>query len=106
MPRPCGVRLAAAAALLLLAAAGQQAAAQFGGGMPPGMGGMGGMGGGEPPKAMAVKSDIPFIRCQVCEALVKQAYRHTKAERAALKPGQKVRLRLRACMRACVCQRY
>jgi hypothetical protein len=36
-----------------------------------------------------------YIRCQACEALVKQAYRHIKTKRAALKPGHKVRV--------CVC---
>lgn len=59
------------------------AAAQFGG--MPGMGGM-----PEPPKVLAVKSDVQYIKCQACEALVKQAYRHTKAQREGLRPGQKV----------------
>lgn len=61
-----------------------QAAGQMG---MPGMGmGMG----GDKPKAAAVKSDIPFIRCQACEAMMKQAHRHTKSTRENLKPGQKV----------------
>lgn len=42
------------------------AGAQFGG--MPGMGGM-----PEPPKVLAVKSDVQYIKCQACEALVKQA---------------------------------
>lgn len=59
------------------------AAAQFG--MP-------GMGMGEEPKAAAVKSDVQYIKCQACEAFVKQAYRHTKSKREGLKPGHKVSL--------------
>jgi len=51
--------------------------------------GMPGMG-MEQPKAAAVKSDVQYIRCQACEAFVKQAYRHTKSQREALRPGQKV----------------
>lgn len=57
------------------------AAAQFG--MP-------GMGMPEEPKAAAVKSDVQYIKCQACEAFVKQAYRHTKSKREGLKPGHKV----------------
>lgn len=60
----------------------QLTAAQFG--MP-------GMGMPEQPKAAAVKSDVQYIKCQACEAFVKQAYRHTKSKREGLKPGQKVR---------------
>lgn len=60
----------------------QLAAAQFGG-MP-------GMGMPEQPKAHAVKSDVQYIKCQACEALVKQAYRHTKTKREGLKPHQKL----------------
>lgn len=60
----------------------QLSAAQFGG-MP-------GMGMPEQPKAAAVKSDVQYIKCQACEAYVKQAYRHTKSQREGLKPGQKV----------------
>lgn len=51
---------------------------------------MPGMGGPEPPKATAVKSDVQYIKCQACEAFVKQAYRHTKSKREGLKPGHKV----------------
>ena len=58
----------------------QLSAAQFG---MPGMG-------MEQPKAAAVKSDVQYIKCQACEALVKQAYRHTKSQREGLKPHQKV----------------
>ena len=50
-----------------------------------------GMGmGADKPKAAAVKSDIKFIKCQVCEAVVKQATRRVKAMRSELKPGTKV----------------
>jgi hypothetical protein len=44
----------------------------------------------EEPKAAAVKSDIIFIRCQVCEAVVKQAVRRVKGMREELKPGKRV----------------
>ena len=44
----------------------------------------------------AVKSDLPYIRCSVCEALAKNAYRQIKAAKDAQKPGKKVR-------RQCVC---
>ncbi|KAF8062668.1 hypothetical protein HT031_003997 [Scenedesmus sp. PABB004] len=55
---------------------------------PMGGGGPGGMmGGGDPQKAKAVVSDLPFIRCAACEAFVKQAGRMVKALRAELKPG-------------------
>jgi hypothetical protein len=66
----------------VLACLVQLSAAQFG--MP-------GMGMPEQPKAAAVKSDVQYIKCQACEALVKQAYRHTKSKREGLRPGQKVR---------------
>jgi hypothetical protein len=68
----------------------QLASAQFGGGMP-------GMGMPEQPKAHAVKSDVQYIKCQACEALVKQAYRHTKTKREGLKPHQKVCLGVSCC---------
>eukprot|EP00882_Tetradesmus_deserticola_P022308 GHRQ01024208.1.p1 GENE.GHRQ01024208.1~~GHRQ01024208.1.p1 ORF type:complete len:316 (+),score=128.64 GHRQ01024208.1:278-1225(+) len=55
--------------------------------MMPGMG-MGGM--PEEPKAAAVVSDVKYIKCGVCEALVKQATRKVKALRKELKPGQQV----------------
>lgn len=69
--------LALLAAALLLAA---PVAAMF-----PGMGGN-----KPPPKVPAVKADIPFIKCQVCEAIIKQAREVVKDLRAGLKPKQKV----------------
>jgi hypothetical protein len=86
MPVKSFTRLAACRAALLCAVLAcsclvQLTAAQFG--MP-------GMGMDKPPKAAAVKSDVQYIKCQACEALVKQAYRHTKSKREGLKPGQKV----------------
>ena len=42
------------------------------------------------PSIPAVKSDLPYIRCGVCEALAKNAYRQVKAARDKLKPGKKV----------------
>lgn len=66
------------AALALLAAS---VAAQ----MPPGQFG------GSRPTFTAVKSDIPYIKCGVCEALAKNAYRQVKTARDALRPGKKVR---------------
>lgn len=50
--------------LLLLAA---QCNAQFGMGKPSG------------PEAKAVRSDLQYIRCEVCEQLAKQAYRQVSA---------------------------
>lgn len=49
------------------------------------------MGNYEEPKAPAVKADLPYIRCSVCQEVAKEAYRMIKAMRDALKPGQKVR---------------
>ena len=43
------------------------ASAQFGGKRPP------------PPKAPVWKEDIKYIRCQVCEAMAKQALRTVKS---------------------------
>ena len=68
----------ALAALALLAAS---VAAQ----MPPGQFG------GSWPTFTAVKSDIPYIKCGVCEALAKNAYRQVKTARDALRPGKKAR---------------
>ncbi|EIE23021.1 hypothetical protein COCSUDRAFT_6458, partial [Coccomyxa subellipsoidea C-169] len=45
--------------------------------------------GGEP-DALPVKSDLPYIRCGVCEAVGKNAYRQVKSARDALKPGKKL----------------
>ena len=55
--------------------------------------GMPGMGKKEE-KIPAVKSDIKYIRCQVCEHLAKQARNVVKALQAELKPGKKVRTEL------------
>lgn len=68
-------------ALTLLALCATCCDAQFGG-MGMGMGGE--------PEATAVKSDLPYIRCQVCETLAKNAYRQVKTAQDALKPGKKV----------------
>ncbi len=75
--------LALAAAALLAACATAQ--------MPPGTFG------GSRPTFTAVKSDLPYIRCGVCEALAKNAYRQVKAAREALRPGKKARARCRRC---------
>ena len=50
----------------------------------------GGMGGPKQPTFKPVKSDIPFIKCQVCEQLAKAAFRQVKAARDKVKPGHKV----------------
>ena len=42
------------------------------------------------PSIPPVKSDLPYIRCGVCEALAKNAYRQVKAAQGELKPGKKV----------------
>lgn len=63
--------------VFLLSLAVAAVTAQFG--MPPGK-----------QEAKPVKSDIQYIRCQVCELLAKNAYRQVKAQRDALKPGKKV----------------
>ncbi|KAK9833297.1 hypothetical protein WJX81_004369 [Elliptochloris bilobata] len=52
--------------------------------MPPGSFG------GSRPTHTAVKSDIPYIKCGVCEALAKNAYRQVKTARDALRPGKKL----------------
>ncbi|KAK9805670.1 hypothetical protein WJX72_011115 [[Myrmecia] bisecta] len=49
-----------------------------------------GFGDSRKPPAAAVKSDIKYINCQVCELLAKNAYRQVKAARDALKPGKKL----------------
>lgn len=50
------------------------------------------MGGGSKPpeKVPANVADLPFIRCAVCEAYIKQAMLAVKALRAEEKPGAKV----------------
>ena len=72
---PCCQFAAVAVALLLLSA---PASGQFGG-MPASR-----------PEPKAVKADVPYISCQVCELVAKNAYRQVKAKRDALKPGKKV----------------
>lgn len=42
-------------------------------------------------KAAARKSDIPYIQCQVCQHLVREAARSTKRRRDDLNPGKKVK---------------
>lgn len=42
-----------------------------------------GFGGPKGPEAKAVRSDIPFIKCEVCEHLAKQAYRQAGAFKKA-----------------------
>uniref|UniRef100_A0A383WPZ6 Saposin B-type domain-containing protein n=1 Tax=Tetradesmus obliquus TaxID=3088 RepID=A0A383WPZ6_TETOB len=74
-------------ALLLLACSIVLQLSSHAAGMMPGMG-MGGM--PEQPKAAAVVSDVKYIKCGVCEALMKQATRKVKAMRGELKPGQRV----------------
>jgi len=73
MARPSAVRLALLVALVVAASA------QFGGGNRP-----------PPPKPPASKADLPLIRCQVCEAVVKQAREVVKTLRAEVKPGKKL----------------
>ena len=67
--------------VLAVSVAGPLAQAQFGG-----------MGGPQQPTFKPVKSDVPFIKCAVCEQLAKAAIRQTKAARDEVKPGKKVRL--------------
>lgn len=43
------------------------------------------------PGTAASKSDVKYIKCEVCGLLAKQAYRQVKAAEKALKPGKKVR---------------
>lgn len=42
------------------------------------------------PPAKPVKSDIKYIKCQVCELLAKNAYRQVNDMKKALRPNQKV----------------
>lgn len=75
------MRLTALAGLLLLISVALPSSHAFMPGMPK-----------KPEKkAPAVPSDIPFIRCQACEAIVKQSIKMVKTMRSELKPGQKVR---------------
>ncbi len=73
----------ALALLLLCAADSHLGAAQMMGGM---------MGGSGAPKAAANTADVPFIRCQACEALVSQAMLAVEQLRSAVSPGKPVRL--------------
>lgn len=41
-------------------------------------------------KLPPVKSDIPYIKCQVCEQLIKNAHRSIREQKSAEKPGKKV----------------
>lgn len=47
------------------------------------------------PPAKPVKSDIQYIKCQVCELLAKNAYRQVNDMKKALRPNQKVLLFVR-----------
>ena len=42
------------------------------------------------PPAKPVKSDIKYIKCQVCELLAKNAYRQVNDMKKALRPNKKV----------------
>ena len=42
------------------------------------------------PAAKPVKSDIKYIKCQVCELLAKNAYRQVKDLQKSVKPNKKV----------------
>ncbi|KAK9810765.1 hypothetical protein WJX73_005789 [Symbiochloris irregularis] len=42
------------------------------------------------PEPKAVKTDVPYITCQVCELLAKHAHRQVKAKRDELAPGKKL----------------
>lgn len=42
------------------------------------------------PAAKPVKSDIKYIKCQVCELLAKNAYRQVNDMKKAVKPNKKV----------------
>lgn len=56
--------------------------------------GMAGFGDGKGefvPDTLAVKSDVPYIVCDVCNLVAKQAYRQTKALEKEQKPNKKVR---------------
>ncbi|KAI8467721.1 MAG: hypothetical protein J3K34DRAFT_30973 [Monoraphidium minutum] len=64
--------------LLLLAAVGAAAQMGFGGGK------------NKPDLPPAVRSDIKYIKCAVCQQFVKQAVRATKTLREEIKPGKKL----------------
>lgn len=76
--RPCLAALAALAVLLSVADA-EIGIAGFGDGK-----------GQDIPGTAAVKNDIPYIKCEVCNLVGKHAYRQVKAAEKELKPGKKV----------------
>ena len=51
------------------------------------------MGMPEQKKPKAVKSDVQYIRCGVCEEMTRNIYRSVKAMRDELRPGKKVSAR-------------
>lgn len=75
-----GLRTASLLALVLAAALAIPAAAQFGG-MPK----------KEEKKAPANKEDLKYIKCAVCEAVVKHAMKATKGMREAATAHKPVR---------------
>lgn len=83
-PQMAGAAVAAHALLAALLLAAHPAAAMGGFG--------GGMGSTKEPKAPAVKEDLKYIKCQVCEKAVKLAMANVGDLRAkaAAKPGSKV----------------
>lgn len=80
------MRIVLVAVLALVALATCPAAAQIGFG-----------GGGQPPKVPPRKEDLPYIRCQACELLAKNAYKQVRDMLKKSKPGKQVR-----CSRRCV----
>lgn len=54
------------------------------------------MGMPEQKKPKAVKSDVQYIRCGVCEEMTRNIYRSVKAMRDELRPGKKVSARVQA----------
>ena len=46
------------------------------------------------PAAKPIKSDIKYIKCQVCELLAKNAYRQVHDLKKSLKPDKKVPKRI------------
>eukprot|EP00887_Chlorella_sp_A99_P006608 scaffold3.g6608.t1 len=79
MSKRASFRAALALVMLLALEGGAQAL----------FGGMGGMGGGLP-KADPRREDLPYIRCQVCELLAKNAYKTVKKMLRESKPSKKV----------------
>lgn len=54
------------------------------------------MGMPEQKKPKAVKTDVQYIRCGVCEEMTRNIYRSVKAMRDELRPGKKVSARIQA----------